>query len=473
MWAAGLMGVSMLGAAAGAQGHSRVRVELVGDSTMTDKAGYGLGFCGSFRPSEVECLNHSKGGASTRTYRADGLWASALAVRPDVMLIQLGHNDVTGNPPLPRNTTIEEYEANLRRFVDEAQAQKIEVVLVTPLARRYFQPDGSIHDDLDAHAAVVEKIARERKLPVIDLHEQSRALLVKTGPEAQRMWGASKIVDGNIAPDKTHLNLAGSAVIGHLVAEDLAKVDPRFAPALLASPLMPATLPIERAKKFVLVGDSTVAPQGGWGPGFCAVVARGVDCVDLALNGRSSKSFIDEGAWSKALAEKGNVYLIQFGHNDEKPDPSRHTDPDTTFAANLRRFVHEVEAQGGAVVLLSPLARRTFKDGKPANPSLRAYGDAARRVAAEERVQYIDLLSLSEALLARGTQADADAFDAQAHADAKAENGDKPQPALDRTHLNRHGQEVFGAMVARALVDAQPQLAASFALPASGQVAAR
>src|SRR5579875_1354740 len=173
--------------------------------------------------------------------------------------------------------------------------------------------------------------------------------------------------------------------------------------------------------KFVLVGDSTVATGGGWGPGFCALVAKDVECIDVALNGRSTKSFIDEGAWDKALAEKGTVYLIQFGHNDEKPRPELHTDPTTTFAANLRRFIHDVEGQGGAVVLLSPLARRTFIEGKPSNPTLRAYGDAARKVAAEEHIGYIDLLSLSEAYLSRGTQADADSFDKEGHPDAKAE----------------------------------------------------
>src|ERR1700712_2239995 len=83
--------------------------------------------------------------------------------------------------------------------------------------------------------------------------------------------------------------------------------------------------------KIVLVGDSTVALEGGWGPGFCAVMTPNVTCIDQALNGRSTKSFIDEGAWKKALAEKGNYYLIQFGHNDQKPDVARHTDAEGSF----------------------------------------------------------------------------------------------------------------------------------------------
>ena len=92
--------------------------------------------------------------------------------------------------------------------------------------------------------------------------------------------------------------------------------------------------------KILLVGDSTVATGGGWGPGFCAPTSpRRSPAVDLALNARSSKSFIDEGAWKKALDQHGDYYLIQFGHNDQKDISSLHTGADTTFAANLHRMV--------------------------------------------------------------------------------------------------------------------------------------
>ncbi len=110
--------------------------------------------------------------------------------------------------------------------------------------------------------------------------------------------------------------------------------------------------------KIVLVGDSTVATGGGWGPGFCAVMTRNVTCVDVALNGRSTKSYIDEGAWKKALDLHGDYYLIQFGHNDQKPDPARFTDPATTFPANLHRYgrrrARHRRRAGAGHVALSP-----------------------------------------------------------------------------------------------------------------------
>src|ERR1035437_10103916 len=69
-----------------------VRIDLIGDSTQTDNAGYGRGFCANLT-AQVDCMNLAKGGASTKTYREQGLWERALETRPDYMVIQFGHND--------------------------------------------------------------------------------------------------------------------------------------------------------------------------------------------------------------------------------------------------------------------------------------------------------------------------------------------------------------------------------------------
>ena len=122
-----------------------------------------------------------------------------------------------------------------------------------------------------------------------------------------------------------------------------------------------------RADKPVLtiftIGDSTMAnknlyggnPERGWCmvlPGFFSEDIR-ID--NHAANGRSSKSFISEGRWAKVISQvkKGDYVFIQFGHNDEKADSTRHTDPGTTFDDNLRRFVNETRAKGGIPVLFS------------------------------------------------------------------------------------------------------------------------
>jgi pectinesterase len=84
-----------------------------------------------------------------------------------------------------------------------------------------------------------------------------------------------------------------------------------------------------RAIRIVLVGDSTVTDGSGWGFGFKQWLGPGAECLNTASNGRSSKSYIDEGAWNDALAQHGDYYLIQFGHNDMPgKGPDRETDAD-------------------------------------------------------------------------------------------------------------------------------------------------
>src|SRR5271170_826688 len=157
-----------------------IRIDLIGDSTQTDNAGYGRGFCANLT-TKVDCINMAKGGASTKTFREQGLWERSLETKPDYMLIQFGHNDLESKDHLPRQTTMAEYEANLRRYVDEARAAGIKPLFVTPLTRRYFEADGKIHSDLTAHAETMKRVAAEMKVPLIDLHRDSIAYLDSAG----------------------------------------------------------------------------------------------------------------------------------------------------------------------------------------------------------------------------------------------------------------------------------------------------
>ena len=469
-----------------------VRIDLIGDSTQTDHAGYGRGFCANLS-DKVDCVNMARGGASTRSFRAQGLWERSLQTKPDYMLIQFGHNDVVFNRPpgaapagAPPNvaafggdrtlTNPGDYEANLRQYVTEARAAGIRPILVTPITRQYFEADGKIHSDQTEHCITMRKIAAEMNVPLIELQNDSIAYLESIGEVAGHKFEITKKdATGATIFDKTHFNWAGSYVFGRMVAVDLGKTAPELAKYVRPEP---AKMPPEGEKamrimeggpaKIVLVGDSTVATGGGWGPGFCADFTAKITCVDVALNGRSSKSFIDEGAWKKALDEHGDYYLIQFGHNDQKTIPALHTDADTTFAANLHRYIADVRAIGAVPVLVTSLSRRNYKDGVLVE-DLTAYADAARKVAADEYITLVDLNQMSVAMLKRMTQEQADKFDkgndpdtgkpVVVAADATATGVDATAPAaLDRTHLNPYGQKVFGRLVADAIVKTQVEL---------------
>ena len=448
-------------AAARAPG-TTVRIDLLGDSTQTNNAGYGRGFCANLT-AKVDCINMAKGGASTKTFREQGLWQRSLETKPDYVLIQFGHNDLESKDHLPRQTTMAEYEANLRKYVDEARAAGIKPVLITPLTRRYFEADGKIHSDLLAHSETMKKVAAEMKVPLIDLQADSIAYLDRIGEkDGNTLAITKKDDDGKTIFDKTHLNWKGSYAFGRIVAVDMGKAVPALAKYVKPQA---AALPPEGVKamkiieggpiKIVLVGDSTVNAEGGWGKGFCAIMTANVTCINDALNGRSSKSFIDEGAWAKALADKGDYYLIQFGHNDMKgKGPERETDPETTFAANIRRYIRDARAIGAVPVVVTSLSRRNYRNGVLVQ-DLKDYSAAARRVGMEENVTVIDLNAMSTKLLEGMTQEQADQFDATGHEDQRVENKKSP---VDRTHLNPKGQALFGRMVADTLVRTQVEL---------------
>jgi len=203
--------------------------------------------------------------------------------------------------------------------------------------------------------------------------------------------------------------------------------------------------------RVVLAGDSTVNNGGGWGAAFCALMTPNVECINLARNGRSSKSYYDEGLWKEALERHPNYILIQFGHNDMPgKGPLRETDPNTTYAANMRRYIEQARAIGARPVIVTSLSRRTYKDGKLVL-DLQEYAAAAKRVAIEESVPLIDLNAESVKLLESMTQEQADKFNAAAHPDARDQGP-------DRTHLNAAGAAVFGRMVADGLAKACVEL---------------
>ncbi len=203
------------------------------------------------------------------------------------------------------------------------------------------------------------------------------------------------------------------------------------------------------AVRIVLVGDSTVNDEGGWGTGFRAAFAPDVLITSLAKNGRSSKSFRDEGLWEPALTAHAHYILIQFGHNDVPgKGADRETGAATTYRANLARYIDEARAAGATPVLVTSIVRRNFApDGKIKRDSLEPYVEAARSLAAEKDVRVLDLYDHTL------RQAETLGPDATAELDAVDSQG-KP----DRTHLGPKGRQAVGAIAAREFVKLFPAL---------------
>jgi lysophospholipase L1-like esterase len=216
----------------------------------------------------------------------------------------------------------------------------------------------------------------------------------------------------------------------------------------LAALLMTASFALGGAR-IVLVGDSTVNDEGGWGTGFKASFAPEVEVVNLALNGRSTKSFRDEGHWAPALTAKADYILIQFGHNDGPgKGPDRETDAGSTYRANLVRYIEEARGAGAKPVLVTSIVRRVFTpEGKIVADTLVPYVEAARSVAAEQHVPLMEMYGL--------TKAQAESLGPERTAELNALTADgKP----DTTHLGAKGRDAVGVIAAQEFVRVVPDL---------------
>ena len=157
-----------------------------------------------------------------------------------------------------------------------------------------------------------------------------------------------------------------------------------------------------------MAGDSTMAtkpldlPERGWGMAMHGLFKDPAMIQNHAVNGRSTRSFIDEGRWARLVAalQPGDFVIIQFGHNDEKVEnPKVGTDPATTFRDNLRHFIRETRAKQATPILATPVARRKFDAAGKLTPTHGVYPDAIRVVAEEEKVALLDLEKATSAWL--------------------------------------------------------------------------
>lgn len=151
-----------------------------------------------------------------------------------------------------------------------------------------------------------------------------------------------------------------------------------------------------------MIGDSTMAdkpgapeinPERGWGQLLPSFFNENAEVRNHAVNGRSTRSFIDEGRWEAVLAElrSGDYVFIQFGHNDMKEkDPARYTNPYSSYRRNLEKFVRETRARGAFPVLLSSIVRRNFNEQGTLVDTHGAYPFVTRAVATEMNVPFID-----------------------------------------------------------------------------------
>ncbi len=215
-----------------------------------------------------------------------------------------------------------------------------------------------------------------------------------------------------------------------------------------------------------MAGDSTMArkedreyPEHGWGMMIPEFFQTGVIFYNEGVNGRSTKSFIDEGRWQGILdrLRPGDYVLIQFGHNDEKSeDPARYADPHGDYSRNLDYFIDSARERGALPVLLTPVCRRKFGHRGVLEMTHGAYPGAMRAVAAERGVPCIDMECRTAALLTElGPERSKDLF---MHL-APGAFANHPGGKEDDTHFREEGARIMASLVAEGVRVATPDLA--------------
>jgi lysophospholipase L1-like esterase len=208
--------------------------------------------------------------------------------------------------------------------------------------------------------------------------------------------------------------------------------------------------PLPHATRIVLAGDSTVNHTTGWGTAFCERQTTDTECFNSSRNGRSAKSYREQGLWDRALAVHPDYILIQFGANDGPgKGPLLEDVPATTFSDYMRAYIRDARAAGAIPVLVTPLPQRQYKDGKHVR-TLEDYAAAMRAVGKETNTVVLDLNAEANTALDTMSEDQAHQFNS---------NPANPSvPGRDTTHLNAKGDEYFGAMVAREFAAAFPSI---------------
>ncbi len=227
-------------------GPRKLKLYLVGDSTMANKVrqtfpetGWGMPLV-TFFDTTVVVDNRAQNGRSTRTFLAENRWQPIVDAlqKDDYVFIQFGHNDEAENYP-DRYTPPEEYRRNLIRFVTDTRSKKANPVLLTPLTRRRFDQTGHIMETHVAYSKVTIEVATQYKVPLIDLDQLSRALVQQFGVEN------SKLLFLELAPgdhpnypygrhDNTHFSELGARkmaqlAVNQVVAQKLPLLSERLA----------------------------------------------------------------------------------------------------------------------------------------------------------------------------------------------------------------------------------------------------
>ena len=234
---------------------------------------------------------------------------------------------------------------------------------------------------------------------------------------------------------------------------------------LFASFLLLSFFPLQKKHiKVYMIGDSTMAiketkayPETGWGMPFSIFFDSTVTVDNRSKNGRSTRTFIEEGLWKPVFdnLHEGDYVFIQFGHNDEVNTKKSFT-TEAEFKNNLARYITESQSKKAIPILLTPVARRKFDSTGHIVGTHDVYSELVRSVAKKYSIPLIDHDKKSQALLQQlGVRSSELLFN---HLQS-GEHPNYPDGKIDDTHFNEVGARMMAQIVLREIRDLKLELA--------------
>ena len=499
---------------------------LVGNSTMRtgtlgngNNGQWGWGFYAHeyYDENKITVENHALGGTSPRTFYTM-LWQPVLEAvkKGDYVFLELGHND---NGPIDsirarssyrpdgklevkedsisiynkvtrKQETVYTFGGYMRRFINEIRAKGATPILFTLTPRNDYEADNPkrIQRKLSDFTPAIFAIGKETNTPIIDLNDISATKLEQYGP-----WKANY----HFYLDKIHSSAYGARMNAASAAEGiLASNDPQvaFLKSCLNDKVNPKRCDQNRqqGKPMVfLCGDSTGKnedsnPDGMWGwgsQGYTVVDANKCVFQNQAKAGRSTRTYIDEGRWDEVYnsLQKGDVVLIQFGHNDiggikdgkERGVIASAKDSCAVYRMEssgiyqviysygwyLKKMIRDTQEKGAIPVLLSLTPRNEWHEGNGHSRGFiypvkektgksyierrnETYGSWCRTVARETGCEFVDIHNIT--------------------ANALDKMGPKKAASYfknDHTHTSLKGAQLNAQSLAKGLRDIQSPVA--------------
>ena len=211
-----------------------VTIFMAGDSTMAIKqpdkrpeTGWGEMLGKYFKDGTVKIDNRAMNGRSTKTFISEGRWQSIVDAlqKGDYVFIQFGHNDESKEKG-ERYTPPADYRNNLIRFITDVKAKGGNPVLLTPVMRRKFDSSGNFVDTHGEYPDIVRTVAKEQKVPLIDMHRDSEVVIKSYGVEGSRklflqLKSGENPNYPNGIEDNTHFNPLGADEIAKLAVKGI------------------------------------------------------------------------------------------------------------------------------------------------------------------------------------------------------------------------------------------------------------